>query len=101
MSVFQSSGLRLVLPTLIALGVLRLIFWLTTFPNPDEAYYWLWGQHPALSYYDHPPLQAWIQGLTTALLGQSFLTLRLSNLVSNGLIVLTYYRISQYLYGER
>lgn len=22
----------------------------------DEAYYWMWGQHPALSYFDHPPL---------------------------------------------
>ncbi len=54
---------RSLLPFLIAFLVLRLVFWFATFPNPDEAYYWLWGQHPGLSYYDHPPLQAWIQGL--------------------------------------
>jgi hypothetical protein len=26
-------------------------------PIGDEAYYWLWGQHMALSYFDHPPLR--------------------------------------------
>ena len=25
----------------------------------DEAYYRLWAQHPALGYYDHPPMMAW------------------------------------------
>ena len=29
----------------------------------DEAYYWMWGQHPAWSYFDHPPLHAWLLGL--------------------------------------
>ena len=32
-------------------------------PFMDETYYWLWGQHPALSYFDHPPLVGWTQGL--------------------------------------
>ncbi len=26
----------------------------------DEAYYWVWGQHLQLSYYDHPPAIAWL-----------------------------------------
>lgn len=26
----------------------------------DEAYYWLWAQHPDWSYYDHPPMVGWI-----------------------------------------
>ena len=26
----------------------------------DEAYYWSWGQDPALGYFDHPPLLAWL-----------------------------------------
>lgn len=80
---------------------LRLIFWWVTFPNPDEAYYWLWGQHPALSYYDHPALQAWAEGLVTALFGRSSLVLRLPNLVSNGLFFYTYYQICRYLYGRQ
>ena len=86
---------------LIAFGVLRLVFWLTAFPNPDEAYYWLWGQHPDWSYYDHPPLNAWVQGIFTAALGRSTLTLRLPNLISSGVIGYTYYRIVRYLYRDR
>ncbi|PSB28288.1 ArnT family glycosyltransferase [Stenomitos frigidus] len=89
-----------VLPFLIAFILLRLVFWFTTFPNPDEAYYWLWGQHPAFSYYDHPPLEAWIQGLFTAVLGRSTFTLRLPNLLSNAAFFYTYYQIIRYLYGE-
>ncbi len=42
----------------------------------DEAYYWMWGQHPALSYYDHPPLNAWLLGLSSALFGWNTLALR-------------------------
>jgi 4-amino-4-deoxy-L-arabinose transferase-like glycosyltransferase len=26
----------------------------------DEAYYWVWSLHPQLSYYDHPPMVAWL-----------------------------------------
>ena len=91
---------RSLLPFLIAFVLLRSVFWLATFPNPDEAYYWLWGQHPALSYYDHPPLEAWIQGLFTAILGRSTFTLRLPNVLSNAVFFYTYYRITRYLYGE-
>ena len=86
---------------LVTFLLLRLVFWLTAFPNPDEAYYWLWGQHPALSYFDHPPWLAWMQGLFTAGLGRSLLTLRLPNLLSNGLLAYTYYKICRYLYGDR
>lgn len=26
----------------------------------DESYYWVWGQHPQLSYFDHPPMIGWL-----------------------------------------
>ncbi|HIK45927.1 MAG TPA: glycosyltransferase family 39 protein [Leptolyngbyaceae cyanobacterium M65_K2018_010] len=84
----------------MAFLALRLLFWLVTFPNPDEAYYWLWGQHPDFSYYDHPPFQAWVQGAIAAVLGPSPLALRLPNLVSSGILAVVAYRICRYLYGE-
>jgi 4-amino-4-deoxy-L-arabinose transferase-like glycosyltransferase len=68
---------RGVLVALLALVALRLVHWLLSPPNSDEAYYWAWGFHPALSYYDHPPLLAWIQGALRATLGRSLLVLRL------------------------
>jgi dolichol-phosphate mannosyltransferase len=37
----------------------------------EEAYYWNYGQHLALSYLDHPPLLAWLVRGSTELLGAS------------------------------
>jgi 4-amino-4-deoxy-L-arabinose transferase-like glycosyltransferase len=66
-----------VVAALAALVAIRLVHWLLSPPNSDEAYYWAWGFHPALSYYDHPPLLSWVQGALRATLGRSLLVLRL------------------------
>lgn len=46
-------------------------------PIGDEAYYWLWGQHLAPSYFDHPPLHAWLLRLVGTLFGWNLFSLRL------------------------
>jgi dolichol-phosphate mannosyltransferase len=43
---------------------------------PEEAYHWLYSKHAALSYYDHPPLVAWLIGLGTLLFGDTALGIR-------------------------
>ncbi len=48
---------------------------------PDEAYYWYWSQFPDWSYYDHPPLAAWIMALFTAVGGNTPLFVRLGGLL--------------------
>ncbi|MGF1460844.1 MAG: ArnT family glycosyltransferase [Leptolyngbyaceae cyanobacterium] len=88
-------------PALAALIGLRLMFWLGAFPNPDEAYYWVWGQHPAWSYFDHPPWHAWVQGGFDSLLGRSLWVLRLPNLLSNLLLVGLYGLICRQLYDRQ
>jgi 4-amino-4-deoxy-L-arabinose transferase-like glycosyltransferase len=85
---------------LLLLILLRSIFWLFAPPNPDEAYYWLWGQHLDFSYYDHPPLQSWLQGWITTWFGISLLTLRSLNLFTNSIFFFSYYCILNYLYGD-
>jgi 4-amino-4-deoxy-L-arabinose transferase-like glycosyltransferase len=65
----------------------------------DEAYYWVWGQHPALSYFDHPPLTAWLLALTSHA-GVSELWVRLVPLacmVSSAWLV---YRLALDLHGR-
>jgi 4-amino-4-deoxy-L-arabinose transferase-like glycosyltransferase len=49
---------------------------LTAPPIGDEAYYWLWGQRLDWSYFDHPPLHAWLLRVVS-LLGWNIVTLRL------------------------
>jgi dolichol-phosphate mannosyltransferase len=38
---------------------------------PEEAYHWLYAKHLALSYYDHPPMVAWLIALGSALFGDT------------------------------
>jgi hypothetical protein len=55
---------------------IKLIYVFQVGPIMDEAYYWMWGQHPGLSYFDHPPLQAWLLGISDAIFGRSLFALR-------------------------
>jgi len=45
---------------------------------PEEAYYWMYSQHPSLSYFDHPPMVAWLIGIGTQLFGNTEFGVRVS-----------------------
>ncbi len=58
---------------------------------PQEAYYWSYAKHPALSYYDHPPLTAWTIALFTAIGGDTPFFLRIGTVIfTTGALVLTF-----------
>ncbi|NJK35865.1 MAG: hypothetical protein HC919_13530 [Oscillatoriales cyanobacterium SM2_2_1] len=95
----MGTGVAGMIWVLAAYAGLRLCFWFWAPPNPDEAYYWLWGQRGQFSYYDHPPLFAWLQGIVTAIAGQSLGGLRFLNLITNGVLFFTYGALLRYLYG--
>lgn len=57
-----------VLLRLVYLGLPELIH--------EEAYYWNYSRHPALSYLDHPPMVAWLIRGFTAILGHTELGVR-------------------------
>ena len=62
----------------VTIGFLAIKLALLVFARPfmDETYYWLWGQHLALSYFDHPPLVGWTQALAAAIFGWNIAGLR-------------------------
>lgn len=68
----------------------------------DEAYHFLYAVHPDLSYYDHPPMLAWIETIGLTLSGSPFSALALRS----GFIVLfagstwLMWRISGRWYGS-
>lgn len=76
-SILSGLALRLVQIVCVLLLVLKLAHWSFAGVFMDEAYYWMWGQHPALSYYDHPPLNAWLLSLSSAVFGWNHFALRL------------------------
>lgn len=82
-------------------GMLRLIFWLFAPPNPDEAYYWLWGQNPEMSYFDHPPLLAWTHWVFSHLFGHSLFVLRLPSFLATVVFFWTYFKLLDWVYRGR
>jgi 4-amino-4-deoxy-L-arabinose transferase-like glycosyltransferase len=76
-SILSGRSLRLVQIVCVLLILLKFAHLSLAGVFMDEAYYWMWGQHPALSYYDHPPLNAWLLSLSSAVFGWNVFALRL------------------------
>ena len=70
----------------------RVVVAIWLYPGFDEAYYFLYTLHPALSYFDHPPLVALTTGFGPWLTGEvSQFTIRLGSLILHtGSLVLLY-----------
>lgn len=62
---------------LVGLTIIKLVVAARVELLPEEAYYWTYWQHPAWSYFDHPPLVAWTVAVGTALRGDTELGVRL------------------------
>jgi len=78
----------------LVVGLIALLF---TPIFSDTLYYWDWGRHLALGYYDDPPLIAYWLRLQTSLLGHSAYALQslglISTLLTGWIVYLTAYRL--------
>lgn len=63
---------------LTAITAVRIVIALLLGPAPQETYYWNYGQHPALSYFDHPPMTAYLIRFFSALFGNNAFALHLT-----------------------
>lgn len=88
-------------PFFYLLGMTLFSLWFnTTVPlHFDEAYYWLWSMHPAASYFDHPPLIAWLLWLVSPL-GRSETVIRLVPVLCLSLSGFLLYRLARRAFGD-
>jgi 4-amino-4-deoxy-L-arabinose transferase-like glycosyltransferase len=73
-------SIQLHLPVIVLITITTLVRLLTIGHfglGVDEAHYVLYGLHPALSYFDHPPLVGWTEWAFTALFGVNEFAARL------------------------
>ncbi|NBX92067.1 MAG: hypothetical protein EB078_02575 [Proteobacteria bacterium] len=61
---------------LVSIFIAHLFLAMALPPSEDELYYWTWSQTLSLSYFDHPPLVAWLISLSTRVFGHSILGIR-------------------------
>ncbi|MFA7307713.1 MAG: glycosyltransferase family 39 protein [Hyphomicrobium sp.] len=84
----------------LALFALRLVMAAATGLVDDEAYYRLWSLAPSLSYYDHPPMIAWLIGIGRVLIGDTTLGVRLVAPLCHLLGAVLLWRTAFLLYGR-
>ncbi len=70
LAVFGRWG-RLLSGTLILALLLRWLAMAWVPLVPQEAYYWMYARHPSLSYFDHPPMVAWVIRAGVSLFGNT------------------------------
>jgi 4-amino-4-deoxy-L-arabinose transferase-like glycosyltransferase len=85
--------------TIVALVALRLAAAAWTPLTFDEAYYWMWSQHLAGGYYDHPPMVAVAIRLGTMISGDTELGVRLVSIVLALPMSWAVYRTAAILFG--
>jgi 4-amino-4-deoxy-L-arabinose transferase-like glycosyltransferase len=82
-------------------GLFRLLYAGLVNLSPQEAYYWVWALHPALSYFDHPPLVAYSIKAFTALLGDTVYAVRLPAILYAVGTTLVVYSLAKRFFGSR
>jgi dolichol-phosphate mannosyltransferase len=69
--------------------------------TPQEAYYWNYAMHPALSYFDHPPMVAWVIGAGYFLLGKCELGVRIGGFLLTLLSTWLLYGLGKLWFNKR
>ncbi|MBN7809382.1 glycosyltransferase family 39 protein [Algoriphagus sp. H41] len=87
----------------LLLVVVKVLFTLRPEVNlfTEEAQYWLWSQNMAWHYYSKPPLVAVLNYLSTAILGNTELGVRINAILSGVGISWVTFLFGSYLYDKR
>lgn len=68
---------------------------------PQDAYYYLYSENLALSYFDHPPMIAYILSLSSSIFGQSVLVIKLTDFFVSFLAYLSFYYLATLFLSKR
>jgi len=66
----------------------------------DEAYYWVWSKNLDLSYYDHPPMIAYLIRLTTLFSDKEFFV-RLAAVICSTTTIIMMYKTALRMFGQK
>ncbi len=78
---FSEKYFRHFIFLIFSITLVRLIITLLFNLVPQEAYYWLYSQRPALGYFDHPPVCSYTIGIFTLIFGNNEFAVRLGMII--------------------
>ncbi len=91
---------KLLIFLITSLTIFRLIYINFVSLVPQEAYYWKYAKHLALSYFDHPPMTAYIIAFFTWIGGDNVFFIRLGSIIFSIGLMLLLYAITKRLFGN-
>ncbi|HEX3149449.1 MAG TPA: glycosyltransferase family 39 protein [Gemmataceae bacterium] len=92
---------RALIALIVISAGLRLVWAAVLEPGNDEAYHHLYTLHPALSYFDHPPMMMWVESAGLWLAGTvTTFTIRLGFILMFAGTTWAMYRWTAHWYGE-
>ena len=69
--------------------------------SPEEAQYWDWSRHPDLSYYSKPPMVAYLNLISTSILGNTELGVRITPILLSLVLSLVVFLFVRRLFDDR
>lgn len=85
---------------LLGAAIIRFLFSANLYLLNDEAYYWVWSQSLAMSYFDHPPMVAWMISLSTSIFGDHPAAIRLPAAISVLVMSIIGVRLTQKIFSS-
>lgn len=68
---------------------------------PQDAYYYFYGQHLSLSYFDHPGMIGYILRLFSEIFGQSVFVVKFTDFVITSLTIYCFYALASYFLSKQ
>lgn len=99
-SIIKSRYSALTIYMLAGILLIRLLFIGLMGPMPQDAYYFFYSEHLALSYFDHPPGIAYILWLFTSIFGKNVIAIKLADSIVTMLTVFFFYKLSVSFYRK-
>ena len=81
--------------------LIRLLIVFTMGIMPQDAYYYLYSEHLDFSYFDHPPMVAYMLRLFSLILGKSVIAIKLTDFIVTFLSLLAFYRLARFFLSDR
>ena len=92
------SSVHFVLWGIIAVIMIRLVLVFSMGMMPQDAYYYLYSEHLDLSYFDHPPMVAWMLKGFSLLFGKTVIGVKLTDFIITCGTVYAFYRLARYFF---
>lgn len=90
-----SAPINFILWGIIVVVMIRLVLVFTMGMMTQDAYYYYYSEHLSLSYFDHPPMVAWMLKAFSLILGKSVVAVKLTNFIITSCTVFVFYKLSK------